>query len=153
MQNSMNGFLFVFSSPLSIHVNFQNKAAYLLSPVSCGVCWTKARFIPLGCVFRRVINPKNLTQATCAPVPAHPEASLPPALAPLIKVLLYLLAWSCFSLTSCPTFSSLPWWFLEVFLVSSTAPFSLCPDILSYFRGNLLHVSIFTPSICQGEMF
>lgn len=150
MQNSTNGF---FSGPLSVHVNLQNKAAYLLSPVSCGVRWAKARFVPLGRVVRMVINPKNLTQATCAPVPAHPEASHPPTRAPLIKVLLYLFAWSCFPLTSCPTSSSLPWWFLEVFLVPSTAPFSLCPDILGYFRGGLLHVSIFTPSVCQGEMF
>lgn len=149
MQNSTNGF---FSGPLSVHVNLQNKAAYLLSPVSCVVHWAKAHFVPLRHVVRRVMNPKNLTQATCAPVPAHPEAFLPPTLAPLIKVLVYLLAWSCFSLASCRTFSSLPWWFLEVFLISSTAPFSYYPDIPSYFRGDLLHVSIFTPSVCQGEM-
>lgn len=81
-----------FSSPLSVHVNLQNKAANLLSPVSCGVHSAKVHFVPLQWAIRKVMNSKKLIQATRAPVPAHPESALSPALAPLSKVLLHLLA-------------------------------------------------------------
>lgn len=37
----------IFSSPLSVHVNLQNKAAHFLSPVSCGVHWAKLLFFSL----------------------------------------------------------------------------------------------------------
>lgn len=57
-----------FSDPLTIQVNIQNKAADLHSPVSCGMHSAKAHFVPLWWVIKRVMDPRNLTQATRAPV-------------------------------------------------------------------------------------
>lgn len=65
MQNSTNGF---FSNPLGVQVNIENKAADLHSPVTCGVHSAKAHFVPLWWVIMRVMDPRNLTQATRAPV-------------------------------------------------------------------------------------
>lgn len=65
MQNSTNGF---FSDPLNIQVNIQDRPADLHSPVTCGVHSAKAHFVPLWWVIKRVMDPKNLTQATRAPL-------------------------------------------------------------------------------------
>lgn len=65
MLNSVNGFL---SNPLSVQVNIQNKVADLHSPVSCGVHSAEAHFVPLWWVIKRVMDPRNMTQGTCAPV-------------------------------------------------------------------------------------
>lgn len=55
-----------FSDPLTVQVNIQYKAADLHSPVSCGMHSAKAHFVPLWWVIKRVMDPRNLTQATRA---------------------------------------------------------------------------------------
>lgn len=65
MLNSTNGFFF---DPLSIQVNIQNKTADLHTPVSFGVHSAKAHFVSRWWVIKRVMDPRNLTQATCAAV-------------------------------------------------------------------------------------